>query len=119
MQRGISLDNDKKKVQENLPSSKQLEFSGYKLKKAVVLYVLNRTILESGPEAYDMINRSLYEKYRCEISECFERPEYLVDVLRYVFDGSYNVLTESLMKNFERFAKEDGIKEFLEIIRQQ
>ena len=117
MQREVSLNPNKKKL-ENL-SFKRSTYDGYKLKKDVVLYVVNRTILESGPEAFDMINRSLNEKYKCEISECFEKPEYLVDVLRYVFDGSYLSLIESLVKNLERFGKEDGIKEFLEALRQQ
>jgi hypothetical protein len=117
MQRGISLNSDHKKLHENISSFKKPECVGYKLKKDVVLYVLNRTLLESGTEAYDMVTRSLYEKYRCNISECFDKPEYLVDVLRYVFDGSYHTVRESLMKKLEIFAKENGIKEFVHVLK--
>lgn len=117
MQRGISLNSNQKKLRESNSSSKKIGCTGYKLKKDVVLCILNRTLLELGAEAYDMVNRSLYEKYRCDISECYEKPEYLVDVLRYVCDGSYHPLMESLMKNLGMFAKEDGIKEFVHVLK--
>ena len=117
MQRRINLNSSQKKPRKSISSSKKVECIGYKLKKDVVLYVLNRTLLESGAEAYDMVNRSLYEKYRCNISECYEKPRYLVDVLKYVFDGSYHTVTESLVKTLEMFAKEDGIKEFVHVLK--
>ena len=88
----------------------------YHLKKSVVLFVLRQSLLESGREAFDMVIRSLYEKYRCEISDCFEKPEYLVDVLRYVYDGSYETIVESMKQSLDKFAQEGAIKEFLEKI---
>ena len=105
MQRGVSLDKNQRKSDDRFASSKKLNSQGYQLKKGVVVYVLNKTLLGSGVEAYDMVNLSLYEKYHCYISDCFEKPEYLVDVLRFVFDGSYHTVTESLAKNLERFTE--------------
>ena len=119
MQRGLSLDKNQRKSYDRFVSSKKLNSQGYQLKKEVVVYVLNKTLLGSGMEVYDMVNRSLYEKYRCDISDCFEKPEYLADVLRFVFDGSYHIVAESLAKNLERFTEEAGIKEFLEILGQE
>ncbi|HXV39180.1 MAG TPA: hypothetical protein VD699_06395 [Nitrosopumilaceae archaeon] len=117
MQRGISLNSNHKKLPENSSSFKEPECVGYKLKKEIVIYVLNRTLLESGKEVYDMVNRSFHEKYRCDISESFDKPEYLVDVLKYVFDGSYLSIREILMKNLEIFSKENGIREFLQVLK--
>jgi len=88
----------------------------YQLKKTVVLFVLRQSLLESGREAFEMVNRSLFEKYRCEISDCFEKPEYLVDVLKYVYDGSYTAVVESMKRSLDKFAQEGAIKEFLEKI---
>ena len=88
----------------------------YHMKKTVVLFVLRRSLLESGREAFEMVNRSIYEKYRCEMSDCFEKPEYLVDVLKYVYDGSYTEIVESMKRSLDKFAKEGTIKEFLEKI---
>lgn len=116
MQKVTSSDQSQHKRQENLTSSDKLDSNGYQLKKAVVLFVLKQSILESGMAAFEMVNRSLFEKYRCDISDCFEKPEYLNDVLRYVFDGSYVAIIESLKKNLDKFSQESGIKEFLEKI---
>jgi len=88
----------------------------YQLKKDIVLFVLRQSLLESGSEAFEKVNRSLFEKYHCEMSDCFEKPEYLVDVLKYVYDGSYTTIVESMMQSLDKFAKEGAIKEFLEKI---
>jgi hypothetical protein len=116
MQREINLNQSQHKRQKNFTSFDRLDSSGYQLKKSVVLFVLRQSILESGTAAFEMVNRSLFEKYRCEISNCFEKPEYLSDVLRYVFDGSYVAIIESIKKNLDKFSQENGIKEFLEKI---
>ena len=117
MEREINLNSNQKKLHQDFSSSEKRKSAGYKLKKDIVLYVLNTTLLESGTKIHDMINRSLYEKYRCNVSECFERPEYLIDVLRYVFNGSYHDVVKSLVKNLDIFAKEEGIKEFLHVLK--
>jgi len=88
----------------------------YQLKKGVVLFVLRQSLLESGSEAFEKVNRSLFEKYHCEMSDCFEKPEYLVDVLKYVYDGSYTAVVESMKRSLDKFAQEGAIKEFLEKI---
>ena len=88
----------------------------YQLKKDVVLFVLRKSLLETGSEAFEMVNRSLFQKYRCELSDCFEKPEYIVDVLKYVYDGSYSEIIESINRSLDKFAQEDEIKEFLEKI---
>ena len=117
MEREISLNSNQKKLRRDFSSSEKHKSAGYKLKKDIVLYVLNMTLLESGTKIHDMINRSLYEKYHSNISECFENPEYLCDVLRFVFDDTYDTILESIVENLERFSQESGIKEFLDNIR--
>ena len=98
-------------------SSVNLDISGYQLKKDIVTFVVKQTILKSGSSVFDLVNRSIFEKYRCDITDCFENPEYLCDVLRYVFEDSYHAVVESVVKNLERFSQESGIKEFLDKIR--
>ena len=117
MQREVDPIQNEVKPQERVTSSAKLDSYGYQLKKEIVLFVVKQTILESGSSFFEIVNRSLFEKYRCEISDCFEKPEYLSDVLRYVFDGSYHTVIESITKNLDRFAQESGIKEFLDKIR--
>ena len=117
MEREIILSSNEKKLSEDCPSSTKLKSTGYKLEKDIVLYVLNMTLLKSGTKVHDMVNRSLYEKYHSNISECFENPEFLCDVLRFVFDDTYDTILESIVKNLERFSQESGIKEFLDNIR--
>ena len=116
MQKAPDLDKSQHKYQENLTSSGKLDSNVYQLKKEVVLFVLKQSLLESGTKSFEMVTRSLFEKYRCDISDCFEKPEYLSDVLKYVYDGSYMTFVESIRKKLDKFSKESGIKEFLEKI---
>ena len=118
MQREVDPIQNEVKPQERFTSPAELDSNGYQLKKEIVLFVVKRTIPESGSPVFEMVNRSLFEKYRCEISDCFEKPEYLSDVLKYVFDSSYHTIIESITKNLDKFAQESGIKEFLDKIRQ-
>ena len=114
MQKVTSLNQSKTQAIFTLSDSSYNDV--YHLKKTVVLFVLRQSLLESGREAFEMVNRSLYEKYRCEISDCFEKPEYLIDVLRYVYEGSYETVVESMKQSLDKFAQEGAIKEFLEKI---
>lgn len=116
MQKVTSLNQSKN--QAIFATSEESDNDVYHLKKTVVLFVLRQSLLESGREAFEMVNRSLFEKYRCEISDCFEKPEYLVDVLKYVYDGSYATVVESMKRSLDKFAQEGSIKEFLEKIVQ-
>jgi hypothetical protein len=117
MQREIGPIQPDRRDKKRFASSAEQNCYGYKLKKDIVQFVVKQIILESGPSVFDLVNRSLYEKYRCEISDCFENPGYLVDVLRYVYDGSYHTVAKSIANNLDRFSHESGIKEFLDEIR--
>lgn len=86
----------------------------YQLKKSVVLFVLRQSLLESGKETFELVNRSLFEKYRCEISDCFENPRYLVDVLKYVYDESYVEIIESITRSLDEFSQDGAMKGFLD-----
>ena len=88
----------------------------YELKKEIVLYILKQSLLESGVAVFEMVNRSLFEKYRCEISDCYEKPQYLSDVLKYVYGMAYTKVVESIKKNLSKFSQEDGIKEFVDLL---
>jgi len=116
MQRGTIQDSSPQKQQNAFTSHTASKRDSYELKKDIVLYVLKNSLLESGVEIFEMVNRSLLEKYRCEISDCFEKPEYLSDVLKYVYDGSYQIVVESIKRNLSRFANENGIKEFVKVL---
>lgn len=111
MQKTASLNQNKNR---NLIPSDESLSKGYDLKKDVVLFVVRQSLLASGKEAFEMINRSLLEKYRCELLDCFEKPEYLLDVLKYVYDGSYASVVESIKRSLDKFAQDGTIKQFLE-----
>jgi hypothetical protein len=85
----------------------------HQLKKDVAIFVLKQSILETGKEAFEMVERSLSEKYRCELADCFESPEYLSDVLKYVYDGSHYKVIKSITQKLDKFVNDFEIKDFL------
>jgi len=116
MQEKSSLVQSQKAYQSNFIPSSISDCDAYELKKDIVLYILKQSLLESGEAIFEMVNRSLREKYCCEVLDCFEKPEYLIDVLRYVYDGSYHRVVESIKKNLIKFSHESGIREFVEVL---
>src|SRR3990172_7949235 len=116
MQKKSSLDQNQKKYQSNFIPSSISNDDSYELKKSIVLYVLKQSLLESGETIFEMVNRSLLEKYGCGILDIFEKLEYLSDVLKYVYCGSYHKVVESIKKNLSPFSHESRIKEFVEVL---
>lgn len=115
MQKAANLNQNPK--QNTIPSSGESDSNGYELQKEVILFVVRRSLLEFGIEAFEMFNRSLIEKYRCDISDCIERPNYLLDVLKYVYDSSGMKIIESINERLRDFAEDKKIHEFLEKLR--
>jgi hypothetical protein len=75
--------------------------------------VLMRT---SGPQYFSVLAR-LERDHNCKITDCFEHPEYLKDVLKDVYENSYGKILDDLENELGEMTAEKEIQDFLNVLR--
>ncbi|HEY8109353.1 MAG TPA: hypothetical protein VIG05_00605 [Candidatus Nitrosotenuis sp.] len=76
--------------------------------------VLMRT---NGPQYFLALSR-LERDYECKIADCFEHPEYLKNVLKDVYENSYDRILDDLESELGEITSEKEIKDFLSALRE-
>ena len=94
------------------------EMTSDKDKGAIVVLAIEKALLEFGPAALEEVTNRLFDYYHCEVSDCFEKPEYLKKVLKDLYGNSYIAILESIKKYLEKFDHQIRIQAFLKAISQ-
>ena len=85
-------------------------------RKALVAFVIERTLLKISKTALDQVSNTLYEEHRCYLGDCYEHPEYLAKALKDLFGKSHTVIVESIKKELIDFVEHRPIEMFLKVI---
>ena len=85
-------------------------------KNELVEISIEKALLKIGISALQKTIDTLYDEYHCHLSDCYEHPEYLKNVLRNLFGSAHTVIVESIRKDLEEFTYDKPIEKFLEII---
>ena len=70
-----------------------------------------------GKPVLEQVSSRIYSKYNCYLIECYDHPEYLVDVLKELFGAAYKDIIETIEENVEDYEPEEPIRGFLAIIK--
>ena len=84
--------------------------------KALVVYAIERTLLEMEEPTLDEVKDLLSKKYHCGISDCYEHPEYLKSILDDIFGKSSIVIIELIKKRLGEPGSRKPVTEFLKAI---
>jgi hypothetical protein len=84
--------------------------------KALVAIAIEKALLGIGKPAYETVSHALYKKYRCYIPDCYEKPEYLREVLKDLFGESYKEIISTIEEQLEEFSYKKKIKTFLQVL---
>ena len=85
------------------------------MKKALVLMVIERTLLKTGGNPLlDKVNSRLYKKFNSSVSGCYEHPEYLHDVLQEIFGEAHREIIKIIVEEMTVFNYDDDIVQFVE-----
>ncbi|HWY33334.1 MAG TPA: hypothetical protein VNX68_01730 [Nitrosopumilaceae archaeon] len=84
--------------------------------KALTTIVIGKTLLDIGKPVYDKVASRLYEKYHCYIPDCFEKPEYLKEVLEELYGASHKVIVYSIQEQLSEFAYKKKTETFLTVL---
>lgn len=87
-------------------------------KKALVSLVIEKSLLEIGKPLYDNVVTYLEKEHDCFIPDCYEHPEYLVEVLKKLYGNAYRTIVKSINEQLEEFSYSRPITRFLEVIAQ-
>ncbi len=84
--------------------------------KALTTIAIAKTLLDKGTPIYEKVTYMLYEKYHCYIPDCFEKPEYLKEVLKELYGASHKVIVYSIEQELKEFIPDKKTERFLQII---
>ena len=85
-------------------------------RKALVAFVIEKSLLKIGKSTLDQVSNTLYEEYHYNFGDCYEHPEYLAKVLNELFGKSHIVIIESIKKELIDFVEYKPIEKFLAVI---
>lgn len=69
-----------------------------------------------GPQYFSVLAR-LERDYECKIIDCFEHSEYLKNVLKDVYENSYDKVLDDLETELGEIISEKEIQDFLNILK--
>ncbi len=87
------------------------------LLKALVALAVEKALLEVNVEVYEKVLDELEKKYQCYLPDCYEHPEYLIEILRDIYGDSYLAIVKTINDNLKDFENRKNISEFLKKIR--
>ncbi len=73
--------------------------------------------MKRGNTYYHLVVARLNSHYNCTISDCYEHPEYLRNVLKDVYKGDYNSIIEEIKLTLGELAKVKTIADFITIMK--
>lgn len=85
--------------------------------KALVAISIEVVLMRTNGPQYFLILARLERDYECKITDCFEHPEYLKNVLRDVYGNSYNKILDDLEIELGEIVTEKEIQAFLNVLR--
>lgn len=82
-------------------------------KRALVVLAIEKTLLEVGRTTYDEVLGKLNENYGCYLSDCYDHPEYLSNVLKELYGQSSLAIIKSIQKYLAQTSTQDDITKFI------
>lgn len=85
--------------------------------KAIVVLAIEHTLLKISKNTLEKVQEEIHQKYKCSISDCYEHPEYLSEILKDLFGNSYHDIVRDVNMYLDEFAYQRPIAEFLDKIK--
>ena len=94
-----------------------IEFTNNNLiQKTLVTIAIEIALLEIDKETYYKVIHDLYEKHQCYLSDCYEHPEYLCEILHELYGNTHDIILEKIKKQLGEFSYQKPIERFLDVI---
>lgn len=84
--------------------------------KVTVTLSVEAVLIKRGMEKYYHMLAKLRSRYDCEIADCYDKPQYLKNILKDVYDGDYEDIVKEIKEELGESVKDKGITDFLEVL---
>ncbi|HJW20187.1 MAG TPA: hypothetical protein VJ571_06495 [Candidatus Nitrosotalea sp.] len=86
--------------------------------KTMVVLAIEHTLLKTSINTLEKVQTELHQEFNCDISECYEHPEYLTKVLKDLQSVVQHEIVENVNRYLDEFSYQEQIAEFLDKIKQ-
>jgi hypothetical protein len=80
--------------------------------KLALLSCIELVLMRRGNTNYNLVVAKLDSLYNCTIRDCYEHPDYLVAVLKEVYDGDYNNIIDEIKVQLDGLTNVGEIRDF-------
>jgi len=86
------------------------------MKKNLVILAVGKTLIDIDSRRYTEVSKLLDEKYGIALSDCYENPKCLREVLEDLYGNSYKFLVDSIKEKLLDFPDHLAITNFLDVL---
>ena len=86
------------------------------MKKNLVILAIGKTLIDIDSRRYTEVSKLLDKKYGIALSDCYENPKYLREVLEDLYGNSYKFLVDSIKEKLADFPDHLAIANFLDVL---
>jgi len=85
--------------------------------RTALALAIDVALMRRGGDRYYHFVFKLRNSYNCEIIDCYDKPQYLKNVLKEVYENEYDSIVKDIKLELSD-SIEEGIKAFLAILEQ-
>lgn len=90
-----------------------MEATDSEIKKALVAFSIEKTLLGLGEPVYKKITKTLKDDYNCYLPDCYEHPEYLKRTLSDLYGNAHMTIINSIKSDLAEFSTRGPIQKFV------
>ena len=85
--------------------------------RVIVAKCVENMLLQIGTPIFEEVTKRLYQKHNCFLYDCYNKPEYLKEVLSDLYGNAGNSITKSIESQIEEELLPKPVKEFLTYLK--
>lgn len=93
-----------------------MSYNVNELERVLVRLYVEKALFEKGIAIYDSVCERLCQNYRCDLEDCYEYPEYLLNVLKDNHRNDTVDIILSIKNDLKEFYHHKRITKFLDIL---
>ena len=84
------------------------------MKQALISFTIEQSLIEvGGKEIFDKTIDGLRQKFDCDTAECYNHPEYLIQILNKLSKRVQEKIIRMIIERLKEFEYQDEINEFI------
>ncbi|MGY5148778.1 MAG: hypothetical protein ACW9W3_01810 [Candidatus Nitrosopumilus sp. bin_68KS] len=87
------------------------------MKQALISFTIEQSLIDGGgKEIFDKTIDDLRHKFDCDTSECYNHPEYFIQILNEMPKRIQEKIIKTIIERLKEFEYQEEIKEFIRVL---